>query len=250
MISLLGLRRTGAFGLVAALSAACGGSGAAGASPPLDGSVDGAPSLDAGTSEGGLPVWPAEWSADIRWSDFASDGTKTNTWTGHVSYSWAQRSMRTDVVPPADGGTAGPPIGAAGSMLMKNGRIYFIPTSGACTLTAAFGAPRPDWLSASGAVPVAGGSTASDERVAVDLARFDAGVQGCFNYLFDRGSHTPLLFGGSSSCDSWPQGSYIEYVNFSTQPVSTTLFEVPAGCALDAASPAGATGCTSCHEAP
>jgi hypothetical protein len=126
----------------------------------------------------------------------------------------------------------------------------FIPANGPCTLTAAFGAPRPDWVSVSGAVEEATGSTASLERVAVDLSRLDGGLQGCFDYVFDRVIYVPRLFGGASSCDSWPQGSFIEYASFSTQPVSSALFEVPAGCVLDAASPSGPLGCTSCHDTP
>lgn len=234
-------------------SAASGGpdgSDTSDASPTPDARADGSSSLDAGATETGLPVWPTEWTADIRWSDVAPDGTRTNTWTGRVSYSWTQRAMRTDVVPPADGGVPGPPIGVAGSMLMKEGLIYFVPASGPCTLSAAFGAPRPDWLSASGGVPAATGPAAGQERVVVDLNLLDGGLNGCFNYVFDRGTRVPILFGGSSSCNIWPQGSYIEYANFVIEPVSSTVFEVPAQCRFDAAAPGGATGCTSCHAAP
>jgi hypothetical protein len=156
--------------------------------------------------------------------------------------------MRTDVAPPASGGMAGPPIGEEGSMLMRDGHLYFITRSG-CTHEAAFGAIRPDWVKAvdarrSDASPL----PMDDVRWVVDLARFDAGLVGCFNYVVDHAG-VPKRFGGSSSCD-WPKGSYIEYANFQSKSVASTVFDIPANCPRDPGDPAQSKGCHGCHDAP
>jgi len=213
---------------------------------------DAAPDAQSGAQDaasGALPAWPAQWAADIQWSDFAADGTKTNTWTGHVAYDWALRAMRTDVLPPSPNAPAGPPIGEAGAMLMRDGFLYFLPATGGCSVTAAFGAPRPDWLTASRAAPAP--TNTAGTRLSVDLAPFDAGLAGCFNYVFASSNENPLRFGGSPSCQDWPKGSYIEYANFVVGPQLDSRFEVPAGCAGDAgANSAGSDGCHLCHDAP
>ncbi|WP_394834802.1 hypothetical protein LVJ94_50730 [Pendulispora rubella] len=227
----------------AAWMAACSDSTSKGERPPN------ADSADVTSSDGGIPVWPDEWNADIKWSDVDSNGATTNTWTGHVSYDWKLRAMRTDVVPPA-GGRPGPPIGTAGTMLMREGRIYFIPTNGHCSLSAEFGAPRPDWLVSTKAVAQAHGSTSDQQRLAVESERLDGGLQGCFNYVFGRADHMPRIFGGGGSCQDWPKGFFIEYSNFSTHPVSKEFFDVPADCTMDSGAPGGAAGCTACHDAP
>lgn len=211
---------------------------------PTDASPDASP--DASRVDA-LPTWPTAWSADIAWSDFAADETTQNTWTGHVSYDWSLRAMRTEVVPPA-GGTPGPPIGEAGAMLMRDGNLYYLPASGGCTLVASFGAPRPNWLSAANAT-AASSTRPNASRADVDLAPLDSGLAGCFHYLFDPRDQTPIRFGGSSTCGAWPKGSYIAYSNYVVTSQSASAFDVPASCAKDANAD-GSAGCHACHDAP
>jgi hypothetical protein len=227
---------------IAALAAACGAS-----TSSTQGTNDAAaPDERPDTGPPPLPVWPDAWSADITWSDFDRSGVKTNAWTGRVAYDWKLRAMRTEVAPP-EGGVPGPPIGTAGVMLMRDGKIYFIPANGECTIEADFGAPRPDWLATSSAVR----SASSDDRprFSVDLDRFDAGLAGCFDYVLDAKGNRPMQFGGSPSCQDWPKGSYIEYADFATERPSASLFDVPAACKPPSGT-GDVHGCHACHDAP
>ena len=186
--------------------------------------------------------WPSQWTADIAWSDFAADGTKTNTWTGKVSYDWPLHAMRTDVTPPPAGGMPGPPIGEAGTMLMRSGLMYFMPKSGGCSVTPGLGAPVLNWLAKSSTLVA---STNDTERWSADLSHLGPDVAGCFTYV--RGTaHEPRLFGGSSSCTDWPRGSYVEYSNFAEQPAAAEVFDAPLGCT--AAATDSASACAGCHE--
>ena len=157
--------------------------------------------------------------------------------------------MRTDVTPP-EGGVPGPPIGQAGTLLMRDGKIYFIPTSGPCTLYGDFGAPRPGWLSASGGEPMSASQLEEDEDGwAVDLNHLDNGLVGCFYYTADKTSRVPRLFGGSSSCSDWPAGSYIEYSNFKQQAAPEDIFAVPESCPEDnGGNPDDSKACLTCHD--
>ncbi|WP_394844812.1 hypothetical protein LZC95_48170 [Pendulispora brunnea] len=224
------------------------------AGPGCSSSSDSANETDAGApdavvSDGGTPVWPDEWSADILWSEIDANGSKSNTWTGHVSYNWKLRAMRTDVVPP-EGGIPGPPIGKAGSMLMRNGKIYFIPTGERCFVSADFGAPRPNWLGEAHAVLAPGTATLAVSRWIVDSTQLDGGLQGCFTYALGRADGTPRLFGGSATCQEWPKGSFIEYANFTTRALPDSAFDVPPDCAAEGGAVGGETGCHACHDAP
>ena len=173
-----------------------------------------------------LPAWPEQWRAEIEWSDRAS-GSKSNTWTGTVHFDWTLRAMRVDVVPPEPGAPPGPPIAEAGTMLMREGDAYFVTQAGACE-PMPLGAPRPSWLSESGAVQV--GADGGDPVWEVKLAELDHELAGCFYYSMSADTKTPKFFGGNPDCSGWQQGSFVEYGNFEVRSEAEELFEIPASC--------------------
>ena len=194
-----------------------------------------------------LSPWPSAWSADIDWSDVAKDGSRSNVWKGHVTYDWSRRSMRTDVRP-TPGATPGPPIGEEGTMLMREEKLYFITKRGTCSLTYAFGAPRPDWLASTFPTRMASAPLPKDqERWSVDLHRFE-GLAGCFNYVFDVLRRQPKGFGGNADC-GWPAGAYLEYANVEENAAPADSFAIPDHCTAEGvASPEGSKPCLGCHD--
>ena len=198
---------------------------------------------DSTTNSSPVPTWPAQWTANLTWFDVDSSGAKTNVWTGNTSYDWTLKAMRTDVSPPTSGAMPGPPIGEAGTMLMRDGKMYFVKASGGCTVMSPLGAPVPDWLTGTSRLTEA---TTDAELWSANLDHLEPGVGGCFTYVRGKQDHVPRLFGGSASCSDWPSGSFIEYSSFTEQPPMADVFALPRGCTAEAVDPGHA--CLTCHD--